>query len=57
MARNDWNDLKEGDFLYNILQDDVSVKYYKTIFQEVYENKINSWAYRWLLSMLRKDGL
>jgi len=53
----DWNDLKDGDFLNNILQDDVSVKYYKTIFQEVYENKINSWAYRWLYSMLRKDGL
>jgi hypothetical protein len=54
---SDWNDLKDGDFLNNILQDDVSVKYYRTIFQEVYENKINSWAYRWLYSMLRKDGL
>ena len=54
---NDWNDLKEGDFLINILQYDVSVKYYRTIFQEVYEDKINSWAYRWLYSMLRKDGL
>ena len=54
---NDWNDLREGDFLNNILQDDISVKYYRTIFQEVYEDKINSWAYRWLYSMLRKDGL
>ncbi|MGB5896286.1 MAG: hypothetical protein WBG58_19075 [Ignavibacteriaceae bacterium] len=54
---NDWNDLKEGDFLNNILQDDVSVKYYRTIFQEVYEDKINSWAYRWLYSMFREDGL
>lgn len=53
----DWPNLREGDFLSNILQDDVSVNYYKTIFQEVYENKINSWAYRWLYSMLRKDGL
>ncbi len=54
---NDWNDLKEGDFLNNILQDDVSVKYYRTIFQEVYEGKINSWAYRWLYSMFRENGL
>ncbi len=54
---NDWNDLKEGDFLNNILQDDVSVKYFRTIFQEVYEDKINSWAYRWLYSMLREAGL
>jgi hypothetical protein len=53
----DWPNLREGGFLSNILQDDVSVNYYKTIFQEVYENKINSWAYRWLYSMLRKDGL
>ncbi len=53
----DWNDLKKGDFLNNILQDDASVKYYRTIFQEVYEDKINSWAYRWLYSMFRKDGL
>jgi len=54
---NDLNDLKEGDFLNNILQDDASVKYFRTIFQEVFEDKINSWAYRWLYSMLRKDGL
>jgi len=54
---NDWNDLKEDDFLNNILQDNASAKYFRTIFQEVYENKINSWAYRWLYSMLRKDGL
>jgi hypothetical protein len=53
----DWPNLREGDFLNNILQDDVSVKYYRTIFQEVYEDKINSWAYSWLYSMLRKDGL
>jgi len=54
---HDWIDLREGDFLKNILQDDVSVQYNKTIFQEVYEDKINSWAYRWFYSMLRKDGL
>ena len=53
---NEWNDLKEAEFLNNILQDDASVKYFRTIFQEVYENKINSWAYRWLYSMFRKDG-
>ena len=53
----DWSDLKEDDFLNNILQNDDSVKYFKIIFQEVYEGKINSWAYRWLYSMLRKDGL
>jgi len=54
---NDWKDVNEGNFLKNILQDDASVKYFKTIFQEVYEDRINSWAYRWLYSMLRKDGL
>ena len=53
----DWSDLKEDDFLNNILQNDDSVKYFKIIFQEVYKGKINSWAYRWLYSMLRKDGL
>ena len=53
----DWNDLKEGDLLHNFLQDDASVKYFRTIFQEVYEDKIKSWAYRWLYSMFRENGL
>jgi hypothetical protein len=54
---NDCIDLREGNFLKNILHDDDSVKYFRTIFQEVYDGKINSWAYRWLYSMLRIDGL
>lgn len=53
----DWNYLKGGDFLNNTLQNDDTVKYFRTIFQEVYEDKINSWAYRWLYSMLKEDGL
>jgi len=53
----DWNYLKDSDLLNKILQDDVSAKYFRTIFQEVYENKINSWAYRWLYSMLKGNGL
>lgn len=53
----DWNDLKEGDFLNNILQNDDSVKYFRTIFQEVYEGKINSWAYEWLYTGWLQNGL
>ena len=53
----DWNSLKDSDFLNNILQNNKSVKYFRTIFQEVYEDKINSWAYRWLYSMFRESGL
>ena len=54
---NDWPNLSKGDFLLKILRDEKSVKYYNTILQEVYEEKINSWAYRWLFSCWQNDGL
>ncbi len=53
----DWNEMKETDFLFNVLQDEDSAKYFRTIFQEVYEGKINSWGYRWLYSMWKRGGL
>lgn len=54
---NDWPNLSKGDFLLKILQNEKSVKYWNTILQEVYEEKINSWAYRWLFSCWQNDGL
>lgn len=53
----EWPELKRGDHLYKILKDKKSVKYWNTILQEVYEEKINSWAYRWQLSCWQKNGL
>jgi len=54
---NDWPNLSKGDFLLKILRDEKSVKYYKTVLQEVYEEKINTWDYRWLFSCWQNDGL
>ena len=33
------------------------VQHWQRVFQAVYENKINSWAHRWLLSGWSEDGL
>jgi hypothetical protein len=34
-----------------------TVKYWKNIFQEVHESKIDSWAYRWLYSNMKNSRL
>jgi hypothetical protein len=54
---NDWPKLKKSDFLFKVLKNEKSVKYWETILQEVYEEKINSWAYRWRFSIWQNKGL
>ena len=45
-----WTLVKDNGWLKDILQDDDLVKCFTKIFQDVYDGKINSWAYRWTLS-------
>jgi len=54
---NDWPNLENTEFLFNVLKNEKAVKYWNTILQEVYEEKINSWAYRWQYSCWKNDGL
>ena len=41
----------------NVLKNKKAAKYWETILQEVYEERINSWAYRWQFSCWQRNGL
>ncbi|MEI6330022.1 MAG: glycosyltransferase family 2 protein [Pseudanabaena sp. ELA645] len=45
-----WTLVRDNGWLKDILQDDSLVKCFTELFQDVYDGKINSWAYRWTLS-------
>ncbi|MEE9450696.1 MAG: hypothetical protein V3V72_11645 [Ignavibacteriaceae bacterium] len=45
-----WPKLKNSGFLLEIVKDPKSVHYWNTILQEVYDGKINTWAYQWLFA-------
>ncbi len=53
-----WPEIRDGDWLFDILDNDkYAVNYWKTIFQDVFQNKIDSWAYRWTFSCWIQGGL
>jgi hypothetical protein len=52
-----WPEIRDGNWLSDLLDDPVEVSYWKTIFQKNYENKINSWAYRWTFACWVQSGL
>lgn len=52
-----WPEVKEKQLLYNILRTKKIVQYWEKQFQATYEEKINSWYYRWLLSCWLQRGL
>jgi len=53
-----WPEIRDGNWLYDILDNNKpAVNYWKKIFQNVYENKIESWAYRWTFSCWVQGGL
>ena len=54
---NFWPNFKESDEWKQIFYDDVERKYWTKIFDLVYQNKIDSWAYPWVASQLYKKGL
>ena len=45
-----WPELRDGNWLHDILEDSRLVPYWTRIFQSTYEGSINSWAYRWTFS-------
>lgn len=45
-----WPLVRDNGWLKDILKDDSSVKFWTQIFQNTYDGKINSWAYRWNFS-------
>ncbi|GIV76369.1 MAG: hemolytic protein HlpA [Litorilinea sp.] len=52
-----WPEIRDGNWLYDILQDRSAVRYWRRIFQRTYDNEINSWAYRWTFACWVQSGL
>ncbi|MGE0102277.1 MAG: glycosyltransferase family 2 protein [Blastocatellales bacterium] len=52
-----WPYLKETDFLSNLFDNDKSRTYWESAFQDVYEKRIDSWAYCWTLACWMNNGL
>lgn len=52
-----WPEIRDGKWLYNVFLDKRAVTYWSRIFQSTYENKIDSWAYCWTFSCLAQSGL
>jgi hypothetical protein len=52
-----WPDVRDGGWLYDILDSRQAVRYWRKILQRTYTGRINSWAYRWTLAHWLQSGL
>lgn len=52
-----WPEVRDGEWLMDILHDPVAVEYWRRIFQSAYDDHIDSWAYRWTFSCWIQSGL
>jgi hypothetical protein len=52
-----WPTVRDKYWLKDILLYKNSIKYWENIFQSVFEDLINSWAYRWLFTCWVQNGL
>ena len=54
---NLWSEIKEGNWLKDILINDNYVRDWTDIFQSVYEDRIDTWDYRWMFACWLQNGL
>ncbi|MEM6451582.1 MAG: glycosyltransferase family 2 protein [Cyanobacteria bacterium P01_D01_bin.105] len=52
-----WPEIRDGQWLDDILQDSSAVKYWKARFESTYLNDIDTWDYRWTLACWINSGL
>jgi len=52
-----WPKIKNEEWLEDILLESRSVRYWADIFQQTYENKIDTWGYCWTFSCWIQNGL
>jgi hypothetical protein len=52
-----WQKIKQDKYLSDILADKNAYKYWEKIYQNVFDGKINSWAYRWTFACWVQSGL
>ena len=52
-----WPTIRQGNWLTSVFENPESIKYWHKTFQAVYDQKINSWAYRWAFACWLQSGL
>jgi hypothetical protein len=52
-----WPQVRSTQFLFTLLEDDKSVRYWKNIFDRVYQGEIDTWDYQWVLTCWLNGGL
>ena len=52
-----WSKIKQEGWLKDILVNPCAVKYWHNKFQKAYENKIDTWAFRWTFTCWLQSGL
>jgi len=52
-----WPTIRDSGWLKDIFLDPKVVKYWTDIFQSTYEERVNSWAYRWQFTCWTQSGL
>ena len=52
-----WPEIRDGGWLHDLLGDKKTVRYWRKIFENVYQGKIDTWDYQWMLSCWIQNGL
>ena len=52
-----WEEVKNGNWLENILPNRKAVKYWEKIFQKTYDQKVETWDYQWTFACLTNNFL
>ena len=52
-----WPEIRDGDWLVDILQDPLAITYWKDLFDQVHAGKIDTWDYQWTFACWMQSGL
>lgn len=52
-----WPEIRDGVWLYDLLGDQKSVRYWEKIFEDVYNGKIDTWDFQWTFSCWIQNAL
>lgn len=52
-----WPELRDGNWLHDILGERNAVDYWRRIFEDTYQNRNTSWAYRWMFCAWAQGAL
>ena len=52
-----WSEIRDGGWLKDLLGDKKSVRYWRNIFENVYQGKIDTWDYQWTFSCWIQNAL